>query len=106
MTAWSLNDAVHGRIVSDQRVRSIVLQLVEKYGFSCEQKEMLLNFSERLVSILRAVSLPREKESRKQKLSAELASVLASVEREGEPFGEAFHELLSAFTGEISDIFI
>ena len=106
MKALNLNAVVHGRIVSDQRVRSIVLQLVEKYGFSCEQKEMLLNFSERLVSILRAVSLPRKKESRKQKLSAELASVLASVEREGEPFGEAFHELLSAFTGEISDIFI
>lgn len=106
MKSLSLNAVVHGRILSDQRVRSIVLQLVEKYKLSSEQREMLLDFSERLVSILRAALLPKEKETRKQKLSAGLASVLASVEKEGEPFGEAFHELQSALTGEILDISI
>lgn len=104
MKVLSLNEVVHGRILSDQKLRSIVLRLTEKYGLSPEQGEMFVGFAGKLVSISRTISLPRENQARKQKLSAELDLVLDVVRSEKESFGEAFWELLRDIEREISDV--
>lgn len=104
MIALSLNDVANGRILSDGKVCSIVLPLVEKYSLLPEQREVLLDFAERLVSIFWAISLPREKKVRKQWLSEELDLILSQAKEEGEFFREALRELLQNIEQEVSNV--
>ncbi len=104
MTALSLNRVLHGRVLSDQRVRSMVFSLVENNGLSLQQGEMLVDLAKRFVSIRRAISLPREKAARQLKLSEELDSIFALAEREGEPFREVFLSLIPSIEREVLNV--